>query len=93
MNYRKKVKVLVTQSCPALQPCELSPARLFCHGVLKGKILVGLPFPSPGGLPNPGIKPGSLVLKADSLPSDPPVMDSNLAIVLTLAVWIGLVML
>lgn len=54
---------------------------------------MGLPFPSPGGLPNPGIKPGSLVLKADSLPSDPPVMDSNLAIVLTLAVWIGLVML
>ena len=28
----------------------------------------GLPFPSPGDLPNPGIKPGSPVLQADSLP-------------------------
>ena len=28
----------------------------------------GLPFPSPGDLRNPGIKPGSPVLQADSLP-------------------------
>jgi len=28
----------------------------------------GLPFPSPGDLPNPGIEPGSPVLQADSLP-------------------------
>ena len=26
----------------------------------------GLPFPSPGDLPNPGIKPGSPALQADS---------------------------
>ena len=32
----------------------------------------GLPFPSPGDLPNPGIKPGSAALKADSLPSELP---------------------
>ena len=32
----------------------------------------GLPFPSPGDLPNPGIKPGPPVLQADSLPSEPP---------------------
>ena len=31
-----------------------------------------LPFPSPGDLPNPGIKPRSLALQADSLPSEPP---------------------
>ena len=31
-----------------------------------------LPFPSPGNLPNPGIKPGSPALQADSLPSEPP---------------------
>ena len=31
----------------------------------------GLPFPSPGDLPNPGIEPGSPTLKADSLPSEP----------------------
>ena len=33
----------------------------------------GLPFPSPGDLPNPWIEPGSPALQADSLPSDPPV--------------------
>ena len=32
----------------------------------------GLPFPSPGDLPYPGIEPGSPALQADSLPSKPP---------------------
>ena len=32
----------------------------------------GLTFPSPEDLPDPGIKPGSSALKADSLPSEPP---------------------
>ena len=31
-----------------------------------------LPFPSPGDLPDPGIKPRSPALKADTLPSEPP---------------------
>ena len=31
----------------------------------------GLRFPSPGNLPNPGIKPRSLTLQADALPSEP----------------------
>ena len=32
----------------------------------------GLPFPSPGDLPNPGVKPRSPALQADSLPSESP---------------------
>ena len=32
----------------------------------------GLPFPSPGDLPNPGIEPRSLALQADALTSEPP---------------------
>ena len=32
----------------------------------------GLPFPSPGELPNPGIEPRSPVLQEDSLPSETP---------------------
>ena len=32
----------------------------------------GLPFPSPGNLPNPGIEPRSPALQADALPSEPP---------------------
>ena len=31
----------------------------------------GLPFPSPGDLPDPGIEPGSPTLQADSLPPEP----------------------
>jgi len=31
----------------------------------------GLPFPSSGDLPNPGIEPRSPALQADSLPSEP----------------------
>ena len=36
----------------------------------------GLPFPSPGDLPNPGIEPQSPALQADSLPSEPPGMKT-----------------
>ena len=32
----------------------------------------GLPFPSPGDLPDPGIEPRSAALQADALPSEPP---------------------
>ena len=32
----------------------------------------GLPFPSPGDLPDPGIEPGSPTLQADALLSEPP---------------------
>ena len=32
----------------------------------------GLPFPSPGDLPDPGIEPRSPALQADTLPSEPP---------------------
>ena len=36
----------------------------------------GEPFPSPGHLPNPGIKPRSPALQADSLPAEPPGMPT-----------------
>ena len=32
----------------------------------------GLPFPSPGDLPDPGIEPRSPTLQADALTSEPP---------------------
>ena len=32
----------------------------------------GLPFPSPGDLPDPGIKPRSPALRVDPLPTEPP---------------------
>ena len=38
----------------------------------------GLPFPSPGDLPNPEIEPRSPALQADSLPSEPPVNKAGI---------------
>ena len=39
---------------------------------LKQEYWSGLPFPSPGDLPDPGIEPVSTTLQVDSLPSEPP---------------------
>ena len=51
----------------------LQPARLLCPcRFSRQEYLNGLPFPSPGDLPGPGIKPRSPALQADSLPSEPP---------------------
>ena len=41
-------------------------------GFSRQKYRNGVPFPSLGNFPNPGIEPGSLALQADSLPSEPP---------------------
>ena len=41
-------------------------------GFSRQEYWTGLPFPSPGDLPNPEIEPGSPALQADSLPSEPP---------------------
>ena len=38
----------------------------------RQKYWCGVPFPSPGDLPDPGIEPGFPALEADSLPSEPP---------------------
>ena len=37
----------------------------------------GLPFPSPGDLPNPGIEPGSPALQTDALLSEPLYLMAN----------------
>ena len=40
------------------------------HGILQAGILEWVAFPSPGALPNPGIKLRSPALQADSLPTE-----------------------
>ena len=42
------------------------------HGILQARILEWLPFPSPGDLPDPGIKPVSPALQVVSLSPRPP---------------------
>jgi len=40
-------------------------------GLSRQESWSGLPFPSPGDLPDPGVEPRSPALPADSLPSEP----------------------
>ena len=54
-----------TLSCPTLcDPMDYSPPGSSVHGISQARILSGLPFPSPGDLPNPGIEPESLLSPA-----------------------------
>ena len=56
-----KKKVLVTQLCPTLcDPADCSPPSriLWLWNYSRQEYRSGLPFPSPGDLPNPGIEPG-----------------------------------
>jgi len=49
-----------TVACQASLPMDFSRQEYWS----------GLPFPSPGDLPSPGIEPRSPALQADSLPSE-----------------------
>ena len=44
---------------------------------LQARNWSGYPFPSPGDLPKPGIKPRSPTLQADSLPAEPQGKPKN----------------
>ena len=62
---------LVAKSCLTLA----TPQTVACQaplsiGFSRQEYGSGLPFPSPGDLPDPGIKPGSPALQADSLPTE-----------------------
>ena len=61
---------LVTKSCLTL----VTPWTAACQaplsiGLFSQEYWSGLSFPSPGNLPNRGIKPGSPALQAGSLPN------------------------
>ena len=64
--------VLVAQSCLTLcNPMDCSPPGSSVHEIFQARILEWVAVPSPGDLPNPGIKPGSPALQADYLPTEP----------------------
>ena len=63
----------VAQSCPTLcDPWTVAyqapPSMVFS----RQEYWSGLPLPSPGDLPNPGMEPRSPALQADALTSEPP---------------------
>ena len=61
------------QLCLTLcDPMDCSISGSSVHRFLQVRILEWVSFSPPGDLPNPGVKPGSPTLQADSLPSVPP---------------------
>ena len=68
----------VAQSCLTLcdrMDCvayQVPPSK----GFSRQEYWSGLPFPTPGDLPDPGIEPGSPALQAYTLPSEPPGKSS-----------------
>ena len=63
----------VAQSCPTLcDPVDCSLPASLSMGFSRQEYWSGLPFPSPVGLPDPGIEPVSPALEADALTFEPP---------------------
>ena len=57
--------------------------------LLRQDFWSGLPFPSPGNLPDPGREPKSLTLQADSLPSEPPAKPIKVKWALRVEHWLS----
>ena len=67
----KPISILLLQLSrfSRVRPRGLNPTRLFCPwGFSRQEYCRGLPFRSPGDLPNPGIKPSFPAWQADCLP-------------------------
>ena len=57
---------------------DCSPPGFSVHEILQARILSGLPFPSPGDLPDSRNEPGCPALQVDSLLPEPPGKPSTL---------------
>ena len=62
---------VVSDSFATLMDCSLLVASL-SMGFSRQEYCSGLPFPSPGDLPDPGIKPRSPALAGGFFPAEPP---------------------
>ena len=74
----KKMKVkLLSRVQLFATPWTVAHQAPLSMGFCRQEDWSGLPFSSPGDLPNPGIKPGSPTLQADTFPSEPPGKTKN----------------
>ena len=64
--FDRAVLYLVAQLCPTLyDPMDLARQAPLSMEFSRQEYWSGLPFPSPGNIPDPGIEHGSTVLQAD----------------------------
>ena len=69
----KEVKVKsLSRLCLFVTPWIVAYQASPSMGFFRQEYWSGLPFPSPGNLPDPRIEPGSPALQADTLLSEPP---------------------
>ena len=71
------VRVSHSESRPTLTPGNVAHQAPLSMDFPRREYCSGLPLPSPGDLPNPGIISRSPALQADSLPSKPPGKPHN----------------
>jgi len=70
---------LVTKSHLILcNPMDCSPPDTSVHGIPQARIQSGLPSPSPGDLPDPGIKPTSPEMAGRFFTVEPPGKPLNI---------------
>ena len=75
LKVKSKVKVKLLSRVQLFStPWTVAYQAPLSMGFSRQRYRSGLPFPSPGDLPNPGIEPGSPALQADTLPYEPPVL-------------------
>ena len=73
-KYNISHSVMSDSLWPRLTVAHQAPPSM---GFSRQEYLSGLPFPSPGDLPNPGIEPRSPALQAEALTSEPPGKPFN----------------
>ena len=67
------MKVFVTQACPTLcDPMGCSLPGSSGYGILQQESWSGLPFPSPGDLPKPGVEPAFPAMAGRFFTTEPP---------------------
>ena len=86
----------VVSDCDPMDVAHQAPLSV---GFSREEYWSGLPFPSPGDLPNPGIEPRYPALQVDSLPSEPPgkpcyasIYDKRLCVCVCVCVCEGQIM-
>ena len=71
ISHNTRVVVLVAHSCTTLcDPMDCTPQAPVSMGFSRQEHWSGLPCPSLGDLPEPGVEPRSPALQAESLPSE-----------------------